>query len=142
MSDASATPVRKILFSEEFVQDPYPTYRRLLEEGPLHLVDVSGGMWAVWAVFSHADCSAVAKDQRLSAKRADRMLYTLPLSKQSEFKELVRLLGLWMIFIDPPEHSRMRKLMNKGFSPASAESLRPQVEKIVDRMLDPLDEIS
>jgi cytochrome P450 len=142
MSEAPAAPVRKILFSGEFVQDPYPTYRRFLEEGPLHLVDVGGGKWAVWAVFSHADCSAAAKDPRLSAKRADRMLYTLPLSKRGDFKELVRMLGLWMIFIDPPEHTRMRKLMNKGFSPVAAESLRPQVEKIVDRMLEPLGDLS
>jgi cytochrome P450 len=62
MSEIRATPVRKILFTHEFVQDPYPTYGRLLEEGPLHFVDVSGGMWGVWAVFSHAECSAVAKD--------------------------------------------------------------------------------
>ena len=142
MSGAPASPVRKVLFSDEFVQNPYPTYRRFLEEGPLHLVDVGGGMWAVWAVFSHADCSAAAKDQRLSAKRADRMLYTLPLSKQGEFKELVRMLGLWMIFIDAPEHTRMRKLMNKGFSQSAAESLRPQVEHIVDRMLEPLADLS
>jgi cytochrome P450 len=142
MSGAPASPVRKVLFSDEFVQNPYPTYRRFLEEGPLHLVDVGGGMWAVWAVFSHADCSAAAKDQRLSAKRADRMLYTLPLSKQGEFKELVRMLGLWMIFIDAPEHTRMRKLMNIGFSQSAAESLRPQVEHIVDRMLEPLADLS
>lgn len=142
MSEARSTPVRKVLFTEEFVQDPYPTYRRLLEEGPLHFVDVSGGMWGVWAVFSHADCSAVAKDPRLSVKRTERMLFTLPENRQDEFKELVRMLGLWMIFIDAPEHTRMRKLMNKGFSQPSAEALRPQVGKIVDRILDRLVDVS
>jgi cytochrome P450 len=114
----------------------------LLEEGPLHFVDVSGGMWGVWAVFSHADCSAVAKDPRLSVKRTERMLFTLPENRQDEFKELVRMLGLWMIFIDAPEHTRMRKLMNKGFSQPSAEALRPQVGKIVDRILDRLVDVS
>lgn len=142
MSEARSTPVRKVLFTEEFVQDPYPTYRRLLEEGPLHFVDVSGGMWGVWAVFSHADCSGVAKDPRLSVKRTERMLFTLPENRQDEFKELVRMLGLWMIFIDAPEHTRMRKLMNKGFSQPSAEALRPQVGKIVDRILDRLIDVS
>ena len=43
-----------------------------------------------------------------------------------------------MLFIDAPEHSRLRKLMNKGFSPVVMESLRPQIETIVDRMLEPL----
>jgi cytochrome P450 len=127
---------RKILFTDEFVQDPYPTYRRLLEEGPLHFVDVSGGAWGVWAVVSHAECSTVAKDPRLSVRRTGAMLVTLPVERQDEFKELLRMLGLWMIFIDPPEHTRMRKLMNQGFSQPAAQALRPQVEKIVDRVLD------
>jgi cytochrome P450 len=139
---APINPVRKVLFTDEFVQDPYPTYRRLLAEGPLHFVDVSGGLWGIWAVFSHAECSAIAKDPRLSAKRIDRMLVTLPMDRQDEFKELVRMIGMWMIFIDAPEHTRMRKLMNKGFSPSSAEALRPQVEKIVDKILDPIAKMS
>jgi hypothetical protein len=66
------------------------------------------------------------------------MIVSLPASSQSEFTELVRMLGLWMIFMDPPEHTRLRKLLNKGFSQAALEGLRPQVEAIVDRMLQPL----
>src|SRR6202167_44800 len=107
------------------------------EEGPLHYVD-AGGKWAVWSIFSHAECSSIAKDPRLSAKRAKQMLLSLPLSRQSEFSELARMLGLWLIFMDPPEHTRLRKLLNKVFSAAAVEGLRPQVEAIVDQMLKPL----
>jgi cytochrome P450 len=128
---------KKVVFSDETLQDPYPTYTRLLEEGPLHYVDV-GSKWAVWSVFGHAECSSIAKDPRLSAKRAQQMLLPLPLSRQAEFSELARMLSLWLIFMDPPEHTRLRKLLNKGFSPAAVEGLRPQVEAIVDRMLQPL----
>jgi len=142
MSEARATPARKSLFTDEFIQDPYPTYGRLLEEGPLHVLDVSGSPWGVWAVFSHADCSAVARDPRLSVKHSDRMLLSLPIDRQSEFGELMRMLSLWMIFVDPPEHTRMRKLMNKGFSQSATEALRPQVEKIVDGLLDRLSDVS
>jgi len=131
------SPSKKEVFSDEILQDPYPTYSRLLEEGPLHYVDV-GSKWAVWSVFSHAECSAMAKDPRCSAKRAQQQLLALPLSRQAEFSELARMLGLWLIFMDPPEHTRLRKLLNKGFSPAAIEALRPQVEAIVDRMLKPL----
>ncbi|MGO9978592.1 MAG: cytochrome P450 [Candidatus Sulfotelmatobacter sp.] len=136
MSNVSA-PGKKILFSDEILQDPYPTYARLHEEGPLHYVDV-GSKWAVWSVFSHAECSSIAKDPRLSAKRAKQMLLPLPLSRQSEFSELSRMLSLWLIFMDPPEHTRLRKLLNKGFSAAAVEGLRPQAEAIVDQMLKPL----
>lgn len=127
----------KSIFSDEIRQDPYPTYARLHEEGPLHYLD-AGGKWGVWSIFSHLECASIAKDPRLSAKRAQQMLLSLPISRQSEFSELARMLSLWLIFMDPPEHTRLRKLLNKGFSPAAVEGLRPQVEAIVDGMLKPL----
>ncbi len=136
MPNVSA-PERVVLFTGDILQDPYPTYTRLLEEGPVHYVEVAG-KWAVWSVFSHAECLAVAKDPRCSAKRAQQMLLPLPLSRQAEFKELARMLSLWLIFMDAPEHTRLRKLLNKGFSPAAVEGLRPQMEGIVNRMLEPL----
>jgi cytochrome P450 len=130
-------PGKKVVFSDEILQDPYPTYARMHEEGPLHYVD-AGGKWAVWAIFSHAECASIAKDTRLSAKRAQQMLLPLPLSRQAEFSELAHMLSLWLIFMDPPEHTRLRKLLNKGFSAAAVEGLRPQAEAIVDQMLTPL----
>ncbi|MGA7375663.1 MAG: hypothetical protein WBW36_04910, partial [Candidatus Sulfotelmatobacter sp.] len=130
-------PVKKVVFDDDILQDPYPTYARLHEEGPIHYLDV-GSKWAVWSVIGHAECSSVAKDPRLSAKRAQQMLLPLPLSRQAEFSELARMFSLWLIFMDPPEHTRLRKLLNRGFSPAAIEALRPQVEAIVDRMLSPL----
>jgi cytochrome P450 len=128
---------KKSIFSDDILQDPYPTYARLHEEGPLHYLD-AGGQWGVWSIFSHAECSSIAKDPRLSAKRAKQMLLPLPISRQAEFSELARMLGLWLIFMDPPEHTRLRKLLNKGFSAPAVEGLRPQVEAIVDQMLKPL----
>ncbi len=131
------TPVKRSIFSGEILQDPYPTYARLHEEGPLHYVE-AGNKWAVWAIFSHAECASIAKDPRLSAKRAQQMLLPLPISRQSDFKELARMFALWLIFMDPPEHTRLRKLLNKGFSAAAVEGLRPQAEAVVDRMLSEL----
>ena len=136
MSKVSA-PDQKVVFDDEVHRDPYPTYARLHREGPLHYLDV-GSKWAVWSLVSHAECSSIAKDPRLSAKRAKQMLLSLPISRQGEFSELARMFGLWLIFMDPPEHTRLRKLLNKGFSPAAIEGLRPQVEAIVDQMLKPL----
>jgi cytochrome P450 len=136
LSKVSA-PDQKVVFDDEVHRDPYPTYARLHREGPLHYLDV-GSKWAVWSLVSHAECSSIAKDPRLSAKRAKQMLLSLPISRQGEFSELARMFGLWLIFMDPPEHTRLRKLLNKGFSPAAIEGLRPQVEAIVDQMLKPL----
>jgi cytochrome P450 len=101
-------------------------------------VEVSGGMWAVWAVFGYAECLAATRDARLSVKRTGRLLLTLPEEQQAEFQTLVRMMGMWMIFMDAPEHTRLRKLMNKGFSPAVVEALRPQIERVVDGILEKL----
>jgi len=135
MSSPQSAPVKKTLFTEGFLQDPYPTYQRFLEEGRIHYVDYGAG---AWAVFHYADCVSFLKDTRLSSKKSGALLLPLPVERRAEFKELARMLGLWMLLIDPPEHSRLRKLMNKGFSPAVMESLRPQIEVIVQGMLEPL----
>jgi cytochrome P450 len=135
MSSVQSTYPKKTLFTEGFQQNPYPAYRRLLEEAPVHYLDWGNGLWAV---FSYAECNALLKDARLSAKRTGAFLLALPEENRGEFVELAHLLSLWMLFIDAPAHSRLRKLMNKGFSPTVLESLRPQIEAIVDRMVEPL----
>ncbi len=137
MSTAQPTPVKKTLFTEALLQNPYPIYQRFLEEGPIHYIDRGPGP-GLWAVFNYANCVSLLKDQRLSAKRSGALLLVLPPEKRSEFARLAHMLGLWMLFLDAPEHSRLRKLMNKGFAPAVAESLRAPIEAVVDEMLEPL----
>jgi len=135
MSSTQPAPVKKTLFTEGFLQDPYSTYQRFHAEGGIHYVDFGTG---VWAVFNYSGCISVLKDVRLSAKRSGALLLPLPDERRAEFAELEHMLGLWMLLIDAPEHTRLRKLMNKGFSPAVMESLRPKIVAIVDRMLEPL----
>jgi cytochrome P450 len=135
MSDLPASLSAKEFFTPEFLRDPYPTYRRHLDGRGLQYIEIHGG---VWAAFKHADCSTFLRDPRLSAKRTATLIDEFPVEKQKEFVELARTLSLWMLFFDAPEHTRLRKLMNKGFSPVAIESLRLQVEKIVDRLLTPL----
>jgi cytochrome P450 len=135
MSDILAPLSAEEFFTPEFLRDPYPTYRRYLDGRGLQHLDMHGG---VWAFFKHADCSTFLRDPRLSAKRTGALIDEFPADKQREFAELARTLSLWMLFYDAPEHTRLRKLMNKGFSPVAIESLKPQVEKIVDQLLIPL----
>lgn len=126
----------KPFLSEGLFDNPYPTYKRFFEEGPIHCLAFQGREF--WAVFSYADCSTGLRDLRFSARRGDSMLLSLSAERRSQYAELARLLNLWMLFRDAPQHSRLRKLMNKGFSPAVVESLRLRVESMVDRMLDVL----
>jgi len=136
MSEALATPVSAFVFTEEILRDPYPSYRRFLEgEQIVHPVNYAGG---AWGVFRHAVCSSLIRDPRLSARRVGAGMRNVLRERQAEFAELGQVLRSWMLVMDAPEHSRLRKLMNKGFSPAAVEALRPQIEAIVDRMLEPM----
>jgi len=135
MADIPPPLSAKEFFTPEFLRDPYPVYRRYLDGRGLQFLTLHRG---VWAAFKHADCSKYLRDPRLSAKRTGALIDEFPAEKQKEFTELARTLSLWMLFFDAPEHTRLRKLMNKGFSPIAIESLRPQVERVVDRLLTPL----
>ena len=135
MSDVSPPLSGKEFFTPELLRDPYPIYRRYLDGCGLQFLTIHGG---VWAAFKHADCSTFLRDPRLSAKRTGTLIDEFPEEKRKEFAELARTFSLWMLFFAAPEHTRLRKLMNKGFSPVAIESLKPQVEKIVDRLLMPL----
>ena len=124
----------KTLFHPEFIQDPYPTYREFQAAGSIHELD--WGNRKLWTVFNYEDCLLALKDQRLSAKRVSALLAVFSEEDRAQFSELTRMLSLWLLFMDAPEHSRLRKLMNQGFSPAAIELLRPQVNAIVDRVID------
>jgi hypothetical protein len=137
LSTAHEVVARPTLFVEGFLEDPYPTYRQFQSQGSIHYLQWAEGC-NYWTVFSYAGVFSALKDHRLSARRAGSILLSLPESERAQFSEFVRILGQWLVFMDAPEHSRLRKLMNKGFAPSAIELLRPQVEAIVDRMLEPM----
>ena len=121
------------LFSPQFLQDPYPTYRQHLE-GPL--VQPLEGLQNRWAVFRYAICSNFLRDPRLSATRPPRMLVSdVPDAGLPEFDDLGAHLNRWLLLLDAPAHTRLRKLMNKGFAPLTIERLRPRIEEIVQRLV-------
>jgi cytochrome P450 len=137
LSTAHEVVARPTLFVDGFLEDPYAIYRQFQSQGSIHSI-----RWAeecnYWTVFSYDGVLAALKDRRLSARRTGSFLLSLPESERAQFSEFVRILGQWLLFMDAPEHSRLRKLMNKGFAPSAIELLRPQVEAIVDRMLAPM----
>ena len=108
------------LTSEEVLANPYPTYRRLRERDPVHrmrLVDA-------WVLTRYDDVQAVLQDHRRfsnqEAGAGDRE-YTKDRS---------------MLDLDPPDHTRLRSLVSKAFTPRSVAALGPRIEKIVEELLD------
>jgi cytochrome P450 len=107
-----------------FVADPYPTYRRLRAEDPVHQSPLG-----FWVLTRYEDVVAALRDPRL-AKEA------IPAFVAARFGLPVAGPGLSMLDRDPPDHTRLRGLVSKAFTPRVVDVLRPHIQQIVDGLLD------
>ncbi len=120
----------------ENIRDPYPMYRRFLERDPFHRSRLIGG----WVLFRYADVLEVLKDPRFSAdernnERFERQRKWLIAAGAIDADDP---LEVSMLRMDPPDHTRLRGLVNRAFTPRSIEKLRPRIESIVDELLGPV----
>ena len=113
--------------------NPFPEFARLRAEEPVHW---SPAMKA-WIVTRYADVKQVSlNNKQISADRLMPFFKTNPEYQKGTIDSLVRYLTHWMVFRDPPDHTRLRRLFNKAFTPTAVENLRPNVEDIVALLID------
>ncbi|SES36053.1 Cytochrome P450 [Streptomyces sp. yr375] len=120
------------LQSDAFRRDPYPTYARMRAECPVYPAPQG-----VWYVTRHADVEQALGDLRLSNDR-ERMTGAL-VARDGRMRDLSRLtarLGRVMSNTDPPDHARLRGLVNKAFTARRVEQLRERIQQVVDRLVD------
>jgi cytochrome P450 len=109
----------------EFHADPYPFYRRLREQDPVHQSPMG-----FWVLTRYDDCVAVLRDQRFGREEFQQMLSAV-YGDDTEKPALPRS----MLFRDPPDHTRLRGLVSKAFTPRTIEVMRDHIQEIVDRLL-------
>ena len=113
--------------------NPFPEFARLRAEDPVHW---SPAMKA-WIVTRHADVKQVALNNRqISADRLTPFFKSNAEYQRGSIDSLVRYLNHWMVFRDPPDHTRLRRLFNKAFTPSSVSNLRASIEDIVAQLID------
>src|SRR5215510_9230151 len=117
--------------STEFFADPYPTYRLLREQGPI--VRLGANMLASTR---YADCLALLRDPRLSARRYLRPISHYTAAEQSQLATWIQIASNQVIFMDPPEHTRLRNLLMRAFSPEAIERLIPRIGALFAKLLD------
>ena len=117
-----------------FRNDPFPLYRCLRDEDPAH--------WSprlkAWVLTRYDDVKRVCLDERMSSDRLRPFFASLPSAQAARMAELIRILTLWMVFRDPPEHTRLRRLASRVFHVRSIQALRPNVEALTAWLLDRL----
>jgi vitamin D3 1,25-hydroxylase len=117
------------LFEGAFWRDPYPAYAALRSEQPV--CQVKHGDGTVWMISRYDDVRAALADPRLSKD----WRWTLPPEERATAPANPFPM---MILMDPPEHTRLRKLVSRTFTLRRMESLRPRVAEIAERLLDEL----
>jgi cytochrome P450 len=122
------------MFDADFIANPYRMYSLLRAMAPLLWTDKFRS--GAWVVSRHADVLAGLHDARLSSRRSHNLTAALPADVQGEFVTFNRIFSRWMLFLDPPEHSRLRKLLNKEFTPNMIQRMRPRIQQLVDSLLD------
>jgi cytochrome P450 len=107
------------------MEDPYPTYRRLRDEEPLH----HNPQHDFWVLSRHADVAAALRDD---ATYSNRMGVSLDASAWSPDAHRV----MSFLALDAPEQTRIRSLVSRAFTPRRVRELVPQVQGLTDRYLD------
>jgi len=114
-------------FLPGFHADPFPYYHRLREAEPVHQSPLG-----FWVLTRYDDCVAVLRDQRFGRAGFEGFLESMYGSSVPAQERLPRS----MLFQDPPDHTRLRSLVSRAFTPRVVESLRPRVQEIVDGIID------
>jgi hypothetical protein len=115
-----------------FQADPYPAYAVLRAEAPVGRFEVRG--FRFYWVSRYDDVAAALRDPRLSAMKFPEEM--LAAGVPDSFRRLGELLTHMMLLKDPPDHTRLRGLVNKAFTPRVVEGLRGRAETIVGELLD------
>ena len=124
----------QLLVSPAFYQDPYPIYDRLRAEAPVAWSEALGA----WVVTRYEDVQATLHDPRRfsSHGRLSGALERFSPEVRAKFKPLEDHFGIGLIGSDPPNHTRLRALINKAFIPRIIEQMRPRLQALIDELLD------
>ncbi|MEU5266070.1 cytochrome P450 [Amycolatopsis sp. NPDC021455] len=116
-------------FDPEYRRDPYPVYHALRTAGPVQRTE--GGL--VLAL-SHDVCSAVFRDPRFGHQSgvANPIPFRAPASTAAATGGGTR----WFVVLDPPDHTRLRRLVSRGFTPALIEEMIGAVTRLSEELLD------
>jgi cytochrome P450 len=120
------------LLSPEFISDPRPMIDRMLAEAPMFFDQRFYG----WMVGRYRDVMALQGSPNLTASRAFYVSATLPPELQEQIKPLVDWYQQWIVMMDPPEHTRLRRLGGQAFRPKELAKISGRIEQVVDELID------
>ncbi|WP_050988624.1 cytochrome P450 family protein [Streptomyces xiaopingdaonensis] len=123
------------LFDWRFASDPYPAYAWLREHAPVHRTTLPSGVEA-WLVTRHADARTALAEQRLSKNPGRHSESAHGKGKVGIPGERGANLMTHLLNIDPPDHTRLRRLVSQAFTPRRVAAFAPRVQALADELID------
>lgn len=120
------------LDSPAFVSDPYPVYDQIRSTEPIYWSEEN----KYWLITRYADISSLIHNEHLSSSRISAHASRLPDQAKREFQPLFAAVSSWMLMVDPPDHTRLRGLVNAAFTPKVVSNMRVRIQQLVDGMLE------
>ena len=120
--------------SDQNLRDPHPLFLKMRKERPIHW----SSRYRAWIVTRHSDVLRGLRDPGLSSDRIGSLLDSAP--PESASRKALELLSDWMVFKDPPVHTRLRKLISKSFTSRAVSHIQERIEEIVSELLDRCEE--
>jgi len=129
-----APPSPPPLFDRAFIDDPYPAYAWLREHSPVHRTRLPNGVEA-YLVTRYEDVKSVLADPRLSKNAATSFPGWTP-GRTGIPGEHRSGIAAHLLNLDPPDHTRLRRLVSKAFTPRRIAEFEPEIRRIADHLLD------
>lgn len=121
------------LLTPEGRSNPFPIFARLRKEEPITLVTDPVRKLQMWLFTRYDDCVEILKDPRFGK---DRRKFTEEEAARLGYRDELSMLGQHLLGVDPPDHTRLRSLVAKAFTPARIEGLRPRIKAIAEELID------
>jgi cytochrome P450 len=131
VTDRGHAIVRELM-TQPYPRHPHPLYHELRAVSPVFEREQG-----VWVLTSYEACALSFRSPAFGQGEAAKLVRLDP---RFEWSAVLQSLGQMMVFMDPPDHTRLRRIVSRAFSPQVITNLRPYVQRVVDELVEPFTE--
>jgi len=132
MEASSNEALQSDLLTPKATADPYPMVAQLREHDPVHWSEAH----RAWLLTRYDDVVEAFNDRRLSSDRVRPLVAAMSEERRQKVGRVMEMIQDWMVVSDPPEHTRLRRLVARAFSPKRIAASETRISELVDELLD------
>ena len=132
MSDQQAAVIDDEVLSPERIADPHSYFAILREHDPVHWNE----QYRAWFIHRYDHVLDALRDPRFSSERIGAAYDRLTDEQKAQRQPTYDILMDWLVFRDPPDHTRLRRLVSRAFTPRAVEAWRERIVGVVDELID------